>query len=594
MTPKRWLVYPHDAARVQDLERVLGVTPVVAQLLLRRRMCDPQQARRFLDPRLSDLPDPQSLPGMSTAATLVHRAVAERRKIFIYGDYDADGMTATAILVSCLKNLGADVGYYVPNRLDDGYGLNCEAIAQLQERGAELLVTVDCGIASVECAKFARDRGLSLIITDHHLIGSELPVADAIVHPALPGSNYPFADLCGAAIAFKLAWAICQLACNASRVTPPLREFLRSALGLAAVGTVCDVVPLIDENRVIVRHGLSNIQSHGCLGLRALMRVAGLDQRARLSSEDLAFGIGPRLNAAGRLGQAQLGVELLTSDHGPRVDALAEYLQQLNLSRDSLDRSINLSAHKQIKERFDQEHDPAFVLADREWHPGVIGIVAGRLVEKMHRPTVLIALDGMGAKPAVGSARSVCGLDLYRALEHCRRHLISYGGHAAAAGFKIDESQVESFRAAFCEYVEHHLSPDERLAELHVDVETTFGQLTLETLNEMEQLAPFGQGNPRPVLCATHVQLLEAPRRMGSGERHLSTRLAQHGVRMRAVAFGRADWAEHLSATDRPIDVAFQPVINEFQGRRRVELQLLDWRPSSVAAVRGSCRSRDS
>jgi single-stranded-DNA-specific exonuclease len=587
MVPKRWLVYPHDAARVQDLERVLGVTPVVAQLLLRRQLADPAQAQRFLDPRLTDLRDPNALPGVGAAAGLLHRAVTDKRKIIVYGDYDADGMTATAILVGCLKALGGDVSYFVPNRLDDGYGLNCEAIAQLKERGAELLVTVDCGIGSIECAKYARELGLPLIITDHHQVGGELPVAEAIVHPALPGGEYPFPDLCGAAVAFKLAWATCQLACGSPRVTPQLRNQLLTALGLAAVGTVCDVVPLIDENRVLVRHGLASIQSHGCAGLRALIRVAGLEQREQLSAEDLAFAIGPRLNAAGRLGQAQLGVELLISDNAPRVDALAEYLHQLNLSRDSLDRSINLSAHKQIKERFDSEHDPAFVLADRDWHPGVIGIVAGRLAEKMHRPTLLIALDGLGAKPGVGSGRSACGLDLYRALAHCREHLLSFGGHAAAAGFKIDEPQVEPFREAFCQYVEQHLDPEQRQAELHIDVEASFGQLTLDTLGELERLAPFGHANPRPVLCASQVRMVEAPRRIGNGARHLSVRLVQRGVRIRAVAFGRADWADHLPSIEQPIDVAFHPVVNDFQGRRSVELQLLDWRPSAVPAVRG-------
>ena len=585
MTRKRWLVYPHDAARVQDLERTLGVSPVVAQLLLRRQVTDPKLAQQFLDPRLSELRDPNALPGMDRAATLVHQALTQKNKIVVYGDYDADGMTATAILVGCLNLLGGCVSYFVPNRLDDGYGLNREAISQLRDRGAELLITVDCGIGSLDCAQHARELGLQLVITDHHQIGADLPIADAIVHPALPGANYPFHGLCGAAVAFKLAWAICQRASHSTRVTPELRDYLLMALGLAAVGTVCDVVPLVDENRIIVRHGLTSIQTHGCLGLRGLVAVAGLDRREQLSSEDLAFGIGPRLNAAGRLGQAQLGVELLTSQNQSRVAALAEYLQQLNLSRDSLDRSIHLAANKQIKEQFAADHDPAFVLADRDWHAGVIGIVAGRVAEKLHRPTILISLDALHAKPAVGSGRSAGGLDLYQALHHCRDHLLTFGGHAAAAGLRIDEDQIQPFRESFCEFVAQHLSPDERLAELQIDVEATLSQLTLETLRDVERLAPFGQANPRPILCATQVHLTEAPRRMGNGQRHLSMRFIQHGVRMRAVAFGRADWAEHMQDLAQPLDLAFHPVINDFNGHRRVELQLLDWRRSATAAV---------
>ncbi len=583
MARKRWLVFPHDAARVQDLERTLGISPVVAQLLLRRKITEPDLARRFLEPRLNDLREPNALPGLEAAAAIIHQAVKDQKKIVVYGDYDADGMTATAILVGCLRLLGGQVSYFVPSRLDDGYGLNNEAISQLHDRGAQMLVTVDCGIASVECARHAKDLGLQLVITDHHQFGSELPVADALVHPALPGSDYPFAGLCGAAVAFKLAWSICQLASNAPRVNPQLRDFLLMALGLAAIGTVCDVVPLVDENRIIVRHGLACIKTHACPGLRSLMTVAGLDPTKQLASEDLAFKIGPRLNAAGRLGQAQLGVELLTSDQLPRVAALAEYLQQLNLSRDSLDRSIHLSANKQIKDQFDGDNDPAFVLADRDWHAGVIGIVAGRISEKFHRPTLMISIDSLGAKPGIGSGRSASGLDLYQALHHCREHLVSFGGHAAAAGFKIDADRIEPFRRAFCDYVADQVGPQERLAELHIDAEATLSQLTLDTLREVERLAPFGQANPRPILCASQVHLVEAPRRMGANERHLSMRIVQHGVKMRAVAFGRADWADHLPDPALPIDLAFHPVINEFNGYRKVEMQLLDWRLSTAS-----------
>jgi single-stranded-DNA-specific exonuclease len=585
MAPKRWLVFPHDAARVRDLEKTLGVSPVVAQLLLRRGITDPENAKQFLDPRLSELREPSALPGIDRAVDVIQQAIADKRRIVVYGDYDADGMTATAILVRCLSLLGNECGYYVPSRLDDGYGLNREAIAQLRDRGAELLITVDCGINSLDCARYAKELGLGLVITDHHLGGPEVPAADAVVHPALPGTSYPFHELCGAAVAFKLAWALCQRASGTTRVQPAHRDFLLQALGLAALGTVCDVVPLIDENRIIVRHGLTHLVSHGCLGLSELMRIAGLRGRQKLTSEDLAFGIGPRLNAAGRLGQAQLGVELLTSEHKPRVAALAEYLQQLNQSRDSLDRSAYLGALKQIKEQFNGDHDAGFVLADRDWHAGVIGIVAGRIAEKFHRPTILISLDSLQSKPAVGSGRSACGVHLHRALEYCSDLLISFGGHAAAAGLKIADDQIDAFRDRFCEYVEQHSHPDERVAELQIDVEALFGQLSLDTLRELEQLAPFGQGNSRPILCATDVRLSEAPRRIGNGERHLALKFVQRGVRMRGVAFGKAEWADQLHDLSRPLDVAFHPVINEFNGRRSVELQLLDWRPSAVAAT---------
>src|SRR5688500_2370790 len=327
---KRWRLAPHDAARIARLEQLAGVPPIVAQLLLGRGVYDPEAARTFLDARLTGLRDPDELPGVPAAADLVHSAVRERRKIVIYGDYDADGMTGTAILLSCLKLLGAEVTYYVPNRLEEGYGLSCDALRTLAERGAKLVISVDCGIGSVQPAQTARELGLSLIVTDHHEFGHELPDADAIVHPRLPGTSYPFGGLCGAGVALKLAWAICQRASQAKRVTEPLRNFLLSAVGLAAIGTVADVVPLLDENRILVRHGLNSLKAMPPLGLAALLDVMQRHEDAKLDSEELAFQIAPRLNAAGRFGQAQLAVELLTTDSPDRAHQLAEYIHELN------------------------------------------------------------------------------------------------------------------------------------------------------------------------------------------------------------------------------------------------------------------------
>jgi single-stranded-DNA-specific exonuclease len=496
----------------------------------------------------------------------------------ISGDYDADGMTATGLLYNCLRLLHADVGYYVPNRFEEGYGINDDALRQLARRGTSMVISVDCGIGSVQEAETAAELGLELVITDHHTLGPSLPRAAAVVHPCLPGHLYPFDGLCGAGVAFKLAWALCQRASNAQRVSPHMRDFLVSALGYAALGTVADVVPLVDENRILVHHGLQSLHRQPTTGLSALLKVTQLCDKPRLTSEDLAFTIAPRLNAAGRLGQAQLGVELLVTENPDRAQALADYIHQLNSSRESLERSIQLAATKQIKEQFDPENDPALVLAGAGWHAGVIGIVAGRLAEKYHRPIVVIAVDAVGAKPATGSARSAGGFDLYRALCACSEHLVGFGGHAAAAGLKIDERQVESFRAAFCDYVAAEMKEADRTAEIRIDAEAPLSQLTLHTLQQIELLAPFGAGNPRPVLSASGVTLEEPPKRMGGGERHLSARIRQHGVTMRSVAFGQGDWAEELAQLPGPFDIAYRPVINDFRGRRNVELHLVDWR----------------
>jgi single-stranded-DNA-specific exonuclease len=582
---KVWRYHPHDAERIGHMERSAGVSPIIAQLLVARGVTCPDAARQFLDPKLTALRDPETLPGVPQAAERIMAAVADKRRIVIYGDYDADGVTATALLYRCLSLLGANVGYYIPSRFDEGYGLNDDALRTIAAGGAKLVITVDCGIASVREAQTARELGLELVITDHHAFGLQLPEAAALVHPQLPGHSYPFAGLCGAGVAFKLAWALCQHASGAKRVSERMKAFLMQAVGLAAIGTVADVVPLVDENRVLVAHGLNSLKHQPTVGLAAMMRVAELSDKPVLSSEDIAFTIGPRLNAAGRLGQAQLAVELLATDSPERAQALAEYLHELNNSRGSLERSIMLAASKQAKEFFDPDGDAALVLADHDWHAGVIGIVAGRLVEKFHRPVIVISLDKLGVKPGQGSARSVPGLNLHEVLAACSHHLVSHGGHAAAAGLKVEEANLAAFRADFCEQVARTIKPECRVAELSIDAETPLASLTLNIVEQLERLAPFGNGNTRPLLATSGVELAQPPKRMGEGGRHVSLTLRHHGATARAVAFGQGDWADEMAALDGPISVAYRPVVNHFRGRRSVDLHLVDWKPARAAVA---------
>jgi single-stranded-DNA-specific exonuclease len=577
---KRWRLPSHDAARIAQLEQAAGVPPVVAQLLWNRGVYRAEDARLFLDAKLNHLRDPELLPGASEAAERLHAAVQAKRKITVYGDYDADGMTGAAILVRCLTLLGADVNYYVPNRLEEGYGLSCEALQTLAARGSQLVISVDCGICSVAEADTARELGLELIITDHHEMRDELPRADVLVHPRLPGTAYPFGGLCGAGVALKVAWALCKRAeSEGGRVSQRLRDFLMTAVGIAALGTVADVVPLVDENRVIVKYGLWSLQSCPPLGLAKLIKITQLEERPRLGSEDIAFTLAPRINAAGRLGQAQLGIELLTTDSPDRAQSLAEYIHELNRSRDSLERSIQIAAAKQIKEQFDPENDPALVLAGRGWHVGVIGIVAGRLAEKYNRPVIMISLDQLGVKHAVGSCRSAGGFNLHAALTACSTRLAGHGGHAAAAGLKIEESQVDAFRDEFLEYAQAEFAPEQREATIKIDAEAPLSQLTLQTVQQIETLAPFGMGNPRPVLCTAGVTLTQPPKFLGSGERHIALRILHCGTRLRAVAFGGGEWLPELERHSGPIDIAYRPVINDYRGQRSVEVQLVDWRP---------------
>lgn len=576
---REWRIIPHDGGRVERLSRAASLPAVVSQLLVSRGIYDAPSAEKFLDTKLKGLRDPKLLPGIPEATEVLVRAMESKAPIVIYGDYDCDGMTGTAILVNGLRLLGADVSYHVPNRLEDGYGLNEQAIKKLAERGKRLIVSVDCGITSVSHAELCKELGVELVITDHHTIGEQLPDATAIVHPRLPGTSYPFGELCGAGVAFKLAWAVCQHQCGGERVSEPLRRYLMQSLALAAIGTVADVVPLLDENRILVEHGLRVLKEEPTPGLAELMRITKLDQASHLDTESISFTIAPRLNAAGRLGQAQLAIELLTIGAGDRTQQLAEYIHQLNVQRDSLQRSVYLAAHKQAKEEFDIENDAAFVLAGVGWHQGVIGVVAGRLSEKFAKPVVIVSLDASGKPEAVGSGRvGGTSINLYEALSECQDKLIRFGGHAAAAGITIQEDKLSDFRQDFCEAISTQWVEKQVVPEITIDAEATLGQLTLEVVRQIETLAPFGAGNPRPILCCREVTLEEPARKMGSGERHLTVKLRQGDKVVRAVAFGASDWCDELNEAEEPIEIAYRPVINEFRGFRNVEIHLVDWR----------------
>jgi len=591
--PKKWIIRSYDQEHVNSLERKADVHPLLAQLLVGRGVDRPESVAAFLQPKLTDLRAPALLPGCIETARRLLDAINAGRKITVYGDYDVDGMTATAILRQAIRLLGGQVDYYVPARMTEGYGLNHEAIRTLSTQGTQVIITVDCGINSIDEAETAKELGIELLITDHHTPGETLPDAAAITHPLLGklfpqyGPAYPFPHLSGSTVALKVAWALCQLATDANadttqnvKVSPEMREFLMQAVGLAAFGAVADVMPLIDENRALVRFALERgLKDHGSIGLHELMKVANIDMNKTLTSENIGFTLAPRLNAAGRLGMAQLGVELLVTEKPDRAFELAAYINNLNETRQKLEREILRSATKQIEELFSPD-DPAYVLASVDWHAGIIGIVSGRLSEKFHRPVVLISKDKMENKPGTGSGRSVRGLDLYAAFEACSEHLVQFGGHAAAAGMRVEDTQIDLFRDAFCEYVETELPAELRKAELIIDAEFPFSAFDAGMIRRIDSMAPFGRGNTRPIICTRGVTLAESPKTMGNDNRHFTARFQQHKTSLRAVAFGVAEWVEQMQQHDGPIDVAFHPVINDFRGYANVELQLIDWRPS--------------
>jgi single-stranded-DNA-specific exonuclease len=592
-TPKIWRLLSHDAEAIRRLADSLGVSPVVAQLLLNRGVRDPEQARRFLDSPLSGLHAPERLPGITAAVDRILGAVRAGRPICIYGDYDVDGVTGTAVLLRALRLAGAEkLDYYVPRRLEEGYGLNAEALKKIADDKGHLVVTVDCGIASVEEAEEARRLGLQLIVTDHHEPREVLPRADVLVHPRLTDGAYPFGGLSGSAVAFKLAWALSTRACGGEKVTPRFREFLLDAVALAALGIVADVVPLHDENRILVKHGLVRLRQQPPLGMRALIQASGLEEGAVVKAGDIGFRLAPRLNAGGRLGCARQVVELLTTTSPERATDLARHLDTQNQERQGLERHMVAEAREMVS-RLGLQNAPALVLASPHWHAGVIGIVASRLVDHYGRPTLMIAIRGESGENGAaalapigqGSGRSVPGFPLNEALRACSGLLLSHGGHKAAAGFRIRPDKIDAFRTAFCDFTDRHFGGLPPAPELLLDAEVPLSALTFGLIQELERLEPYGAGNARPLFLAGGLEILGAPRRIGQGERHLSFRVRQGETTVRAVAWGMGERLDELMSDGGRCCVAFTPRLNEWQGYRSVEMEVVDFQPGPVAQL---------
>jgi single-stranded-DNA-specific exonuclease len=565
---------PHDPHTAERLARALGLPVVVAQLLINRGLAAPDEAARFLKAPLTGLHEPTLLPGVKEASERLWSAVQQRRRICVYGDYDVDGVSGTAILLHTLRLLGAEVDFHVPHRLEDGYGVKTDALQRIAEGGAKLVVTVDCGIASIAEAEEARKLGLELIVTDHHEFKATLPQADVLVHPRLREGAYPFGSLSGAGVAFKVAWALCQLACGGEKVAPRHRDCLLDAVSLAALGTVADVVPLRDENRIFVRHGLARMKQTPILGLKALVDAAGLDKKESICATDIGFSLAPRLNAAGRLGSARLAVELLTTTSAQRAGDLAKFLEEQNQKRQAVERHIYTEAREQA-ERYDREGAPALVLASDSWHAGMIGIVAGRLMEAFGRPVVLIALPRDGG-PGAGSGRSIPGFKLHEALQECAQDLLSHGGHATAAGFKIAAAAVEPFRQHLCEAASKRFVEGPPSPKLHLDTEVPLSALTPGLVESMKALEPYGAGNSQPLFLAGDLQVVGEPRRVGGGERHLSFKVRQGTRELKAIGFGMGERAQELMGAGGKCCLAFTPRINEWQGWRSVEMEVRD------------------
>jgi len=572
--PHHWVIAP-PAPQRDDLAERLRVSPLTAQVICNRGLTCPEDAHKFFEPKLSDLHPPDALAGASEAAEIVAQAVAEGRKIVIYGDYDVDGITGTAILWRCLRMAGAEVDYYIPHRVEEGYGLNEQAVRQLGAEGAGLLITVDCGITAVEEVAVAKQLGLQVIITDHHRVPAEVPAADAILHPRL--GDYPCPHLSGAGVALKLAWAIGQRFSAARRVTPEFRQFLLDATSLAALGTIADVVPLIGENRVLAKFGLLGLAHSDDQGIVALIQSARLAGQ-RLHSEHVGFWLAPRLNAAGRLGHAGLAVEMFTKADTPRAIEIANYLEQRNRQRQALERKITVQAKQMVRDHgMDSEQVRAIVLADASWHAGVIGIVAARLVDEFGKPAVLVTFESNGGEPiGQGSGRSISGFALDEALAACSEHLLSHGGHAMAAGLKLRRERFEPFAEAFLQYAQERLKPEDMAKTIRLDAEIDLAVVTPALIAELNRLGPFGMGNPKPKFATGWLRLAAEPRVVGRNGEHLQMLVTDGKTTRKAVGFGLAKHLGAITAKEM-FRLAFEPIANEFNGSVNAELKIIDF-----------------
>jgi single-stranded-DNA-specific exonuclease len=569
---KTWVISPADP-RADQLAKSLKVSPLLAQLLINRGVTDPQSGSAFLRPKLTDLISPELLPGVRDAAQRIKQAVTQKQKITIYGDYDVDGITGVAILWQILTLLGANVDYYIPHRIDEGYGLKVDAVESIAKAGTQLLVTVDCGITAHAAAELAKKLGLDLIISDHHQFADTLPQAFAIVHPALDKS-YPNPDSSGSLVAFKLAWAVADIFKTGAKLSPEIRDFMLNSTSLAAMGTIADVMELRGENRTLTSFGLSLLSDPKLPGLQALIESADLTGKG-LDSYHIGFRLAPTLNAAGRIGHARLAVELLTSTSLAHATQVAEYLKSQNAQRQRFERKIYNHACQLIAEQnLDKPERKTIVLADSSWHSGVIGIVASRIVDKFFRPAIMI---NSGSTPAQGSARSVPGFDILAGIAACSKHLVTFGGHKMAAGVTIQPENIQKFADDLENYAQHHLLDEQRVSKLHIDALASLSEFNYESVTEMQTLGPFGQGNPEPLFATKGVRLCSPPRRVGTNADHLQLAVTDHTNSIRCIGFRMGPLEKKLLERDS-FDIAYHAAIDSFNGNRSVQLVIEDIR----------------
>ena len=553
---KKWNIKGHDAERAQELAKELGVSSFLAGIMLQRNIDTKEKAEVFLHPENQPYNDPMELPDMEKAVKRICAAIEAQEYIVVYGDYDADGITATSVMLHNLGRLGARVDYYIPDRFREGYGINLKALQKLQAEGCSLVITVDCGIKSVEEIA-AMNEWMDFVITDHHLPGDELPNALAVVDAHRKDSTYPCPELAGVGIAFKLCQAVYQ---HLGKTSDDM------GLELVALGTIADAVPLLDENRKIVAEGIARMKETSFCGLKALLSSAGI-QSKNLNSTSVGFVLAPRINAAGRIEKASIAVDLLLADSDLVAEELAEKLSEINTERRALKEKIQKMAEEQLA-KLDAVNSKVIVVAGQEWHHGVLGLVASSLQEKYYRPVVVISIkDGVGK----GSSRSIEGFNLFEALSNCSDNLLQFGGHEMAAGLTVAEDKIDSLRQALQKEAERQLDYEDYIPYFDVDKELSPADLTMDMVEELQLLEPYGMKNEVPLFACTHVPV-ESPMLLGRDQTHMKFYVPGDAERVEVIAFNRSQ--DFGRVEKGRLDLVYEASINEWRDSRSVQCVL--------------------
>ncbi|RME03698.1 MAG: single-stranded-DNA-specific exonuclease RecJ [Planctomycetota bacterium] len=575
VTRRQWTILDADREAAEELVRELKVHSITAHLLLQRGIASLREAEEFLHPSVDNLYDPFLLPDMEKAVKRLAEAIKRRQRILIYGDYDVDGITGTALLLRFLRFTGAEVSYFIPSRLREGYGLHHIPIRRAKEEGVGLILSVDNGTSSYEEVELIRQLGMDIIITDHHQVVEphRLPRAVAVVNPKLSSSVYPFRDLCGVAVAFKLALALARYLSPSERLSLEFRELLRESMAFVALGTIADVMPLVGENRIFVKFGLLALESSKAPGFHALLDVAGLRDRS-LEVSDISFRVAPLINAAGRLGEVGICLDLFQTSSSTEAYRYSRMLARQNERR----RKMCLEIYKDVMaklERSSQKDAPLLFLDSPHWHPGLIGVVCSQLVHQYGRPVILVAVgeDGIGK----GSARSLSHFDLPRVLEESSELLLKFGGHMLAAGFEIEEANIPRFRERVLGYARDFFGASPPLRTYTADAEVDFSELTPSLLRELDLFAPFGQSNRRPIFCTHNIRVVGRPKRVGGRCAHLKLYLRQKDTVFKGIALEMPQLYQRIISSRCPkFSILYSPQFYPGHKVDPIELELED------------------